>query len=282
MISERKLSLHYQISDLLAMSSVDRKQILQEDSTTILENMLLHIGHPDEMIRDHQNLRLFLELMQNDCLSVEDKRFLVSQLTQSPYFYFKIGEKDHDSIFQRSLSAMWLSIIIQDDAEQLFLTTKQYEEILHLAVNFLTKEKDTRGYVPGKGWAYGIANGADLLYALIRHPKFNVNMSAPILQSIRDCFWKDTVFVDDEEEKFVEIVVALIRKGTDEKLLIEWVEQVFDSLEYSRECNGYSPLFLKARTQTLHFVKSLYFALKFKNVTPELQGVVLHFISKWM
>lgn len=271
----------YQIPEILAMSIIERKQVLQEDSKSILENMLLHIGHPDESIRDHQNLRLFLELMQSDCLSIVDQQFLVSQLTQPSYLYFQIGERDHDSIFQRSLSAMWLTVIIQKDAEQSFLTTEQYEEILNLAVHYLEKEKDTRGYVPRKGWAYGIANGADLISACIQHPKFKLEMSAPILQSIRDCFWKDSVFVDDEEERFVAIVIALIRKGTDEKLLIEWLEQVFDSLEYSRECNGYSPLFLKTRTQTLHFVKSLYFALKFKKLTPELQGIVLHFISKW-
>ena len=282
MILERKLSLPYQISEILAMSSIERTQVLQEDSKAILENMLLHIGHPDESIRDHQNLRLFLELMQSDSLSVVDQQFLVSQLTQPSYFYFQIGERDQDSIFQRSLSAMWLTAIIQNDASQLFLTSEQYEDIFHLVVHYLEKEKDTRGYVPGKGWAYGIANGADLLIACIQHPKFKLELSAPILQSLRDCFWKNSVFVDDEEEKFVAIVVALIRKGIDEKILSEWLEQVFDSLEYSRECNGYSPLFLKARTQTLHFVKSLYFALKFKKLTPELQGIVLHFISKWM
>lgn len=279
---ERKLYLRYQISELLAMSIAEREQIIKDDSTEILQEMLAYIGHTDENIRDHQNLRLFLEFMQYDLFSSLDKQFLVSQLTQTSYFYFKIGEKDTDSIFQRSLSAMWLAYLVESDGEQLFLTTEQYEGILNLAVNYLAKEKDTRGYVPGKGWAYGIANGADLLCALIKHPYFDQKNAARILQSIRDCFWKGTVFVDDEEEKFVHILEVLIRKEIDEKLLIEWVEQVFDSLEYSRESNGYSPFFLKARTQTLHFMKSFYFSLKFRQIMPELQGVVSHFIGQWM
>lgn len=264
------------------MSNTERKMIIEEGSTPILKEMLLHIGHPDENIRDHQNLRLFLELIQYDLLSSDDKQYLVSQLTQSLYFHFNIGDKDTDSIFQRSLSAMWLTYLIRSDAEGAFLTKDQYDEILQLTTSYLSKEKDTRGYIDGKGWAYGIANGADLVLALIQHPKFDIYQAAPILQSIRDCFWKDTVYVDDEEERFVEIIEALIREGIDEKLLIEWVEQVFDSLEYCKQSSGYSPSLLKARTQTLHFMKTFYFALKFRQVMPELQGVVSHFIGKWM
>ena len=264
------------------MSNADRKLLIEEDASPILQEMLIHIGHTDETIRDHQNLRLFFELIQYDLLSLSDKQYLVSQLTQSSYFHFNIGEKGTDSVFQRSLSALWLTYLIRSDAGQAFLTKYQYDEILGLSTRYLSKEKDTRGYIEGKGWAYGIANGADLELALIQHPKFDIHDAAPILQSIRDCFWKGTVYVDDEEERFVEIIEALIRKGIDEKLLIEWVEQVFDSLEYSKQSSGYSPLFLKARTQTLHFMKTFYFALKFRQIMPELQGVVSHFIGQWM
>ncbi|MFJ8261162.1 DUF2785 domain-containing protein [Rummeliibacillus sp. NPDC094406] len=274
--------MKYQITDILAMSNAERKLLIEEDAAPILQEMLIHIGHTDETIRDHQNLRLFLEFIQYDLLSLSNKQYLVSQLTQTSYFYFNIGEKDTDSIFQRALSALWLTYLIRSDAGQAFLTQNQYDEILGLATRYLSKEKDTRGYIEGKGWAYGIANGADLELALIQHPKFDIHDAAPILQSIRDCFWKGTVYVDDEEERFVEIIEALIRKGIDEKLLIEWVEQVFDSLEYSKQSSGYSPLFLKARTQTLHFMKTFYFALKFRQIMPELQGIVSHFIGQWM
>ncbi len=264
------------------MSNAERKLLIEEDASPILQEMLIHIGHTDETIRDHQNLRLFLEFIQYDLLSLSDKQYLVSQLTQTSYFYFNIGEKDTDSIFQRALTALWLTYLIRSDAGQAFLTKNQFDEILGLSTRYLSKEKDTRGYIEGKGWAYGIANGADLELALIQNPKFDIHDAAPILQSIRDCFWKGTVYVDDEEERFVEIIEALIRKGIDEKLLIEWVEQVFDSLEYSKQSSGYSPLFLKARTQTLHFMKTFYFALKFRQIMPELQGVVSHFIGQWM
>jgi len=264
------------------MSNNDRKLLLEADSTAILQEMLLHIGNADESVRDHQHLRLFYEFLHYELLSSDDKQYLISQLTQDSYIFFKIGEKNTDSIFQRSLSVLWLTYLIRSDAEQSFLSNEQYNEILNLATRYLSKEKDTRGYIDGKGWAYGIANGADLILALIKHPNFTINYAPAILQSIRDCFWKETVYVDDEEERLVEIMEALISREIDEKLLIEWVEQVFDSLEYSKQSIGYQPLFLKARTQTLHFMKTFYFTLKFRQVMPELQGAVSHFIGKWM
>lgn len=279
---ERMLYLNYQIPDILAMSNADRKLLLEKDSIAVLEEMLVHIGNTDEGIRDHQHLRLFYELVQYELLSSVDKQYVVSQLTQDSYIFFKIGEKNTDSIFQRSLSVLWLTYLIRNDAEQGFLSTEQYKEILDFATLYLSKEKDTRGYIEGKGWAYGIANGADLIVALIQHPNFHIYFAPPILQCIRDCFWKGTVYVDDEEERFVEIIEALIRKEIDEELIIEWVEQVFDSLEYSKQTIGYSPLLLKARTETLHFMKTFYFTLKFRQIMPELQGAVSHFIGKWM
>lgn len=263
------------------MSTLELRSLIEKNSTAVLQEMLKDIGHMDETIRDHQNLRLFLEIMQYNLLSTVDKQYLVSKLTKSSYFYYQIGEKGTDSVFQRSLSAMWLSYLVESDAQQPFLTKDQYDHIVQLSTSYLSKEKDTRGYVDGKGWAYAIANGADLLLALIQHPNFEVHQAVPVLQSIRDCFWKETVYVDDEEERLIRIIQALIRKNIDEKVLIEWVEQVFDSLEYTKRGSGYSRLFLKARTETLDFMKSFYFSLKFRQVMPELQGVVSHFIGKW-
>jgi len=45
---------------------------------------------------------------------------------------------------------------------------------------------------------------------------------------------------------------------------------------------GYTPQYFNARTNTLHFMKTLYFTLKFSQQMPQLKGIVSIFISKWM
>lgn len=92
---------------------------------------------------------------------------------------------------------------------------------------------------------------------------------APILlQGIKNSLWKDSVYVDDEDERLVTIIEKLMAKGYPEEILIEWVEQVFDKLQFYLMEVGYTPQYFAARTNTLHFMKTLYFTLKFSQKLP--------------
>ena len=103
-----------------------------------------------------------------------------------------------------------------------------------------------------------------------------------ILQAVKSCLWKETVYVDDEEERLVGVIEALITFGMPEEVLMEWVEQVFDKLDMHLFQNGYNAAFFKARTCTLNLMKTFYFILKTKNIMPKLEGVVYLQIGKWL
>ncbi|WP_249649271.1 DUF2785 domain-containing protein, partial [Lysinibacillus sp. D4B2_S17] len=60
---------------------------------------------------------------------------------------------------------------------------------------YLLLEQDTRGFVPDKGWAHSIAQGADLASTTIKHPKFDLQYAPSILHALKLVTWKDTVYV---------------------------------------------------------------------------------------
>ena len=84
-----------------------------------------------------------------------------------------LGEHGTDTVFRRSFSALVLAECI--DARQ--RTRRRWlpdDKLLswgdRLAA-WLVRERDLRGFVPGKGWAHALAHGADALGALAESPR---------------------------------------------------------------------------------------------------------------
>lgn len=81
-----------------------------------------------------------------------------------------LGEAGTDSVFRRSFSALIIAECLERTNERHLLPgAKILDWGDRIAVWFLT-EADTRGFVPGKGWAHAIAHGADTIGALGESP----------------------------------------------------------------------------------------------------------------
>lgn len=81
-----------------------------------------------------------------------------------------LGESGTDTVFRRSFSALILAECLERDSSQHLLpdsTIMDWGD--RIAVWFLA-ERDSRGFVPDKGWAHAIAHGADTLGALGASP----------------------------------------------------------------------------------------------------------------
>ncbi|KGR74847.1 hypothetical protein CD33_13830 [Ureibacillus sinduriensis BLB-1 = JCM 15800] len=266
----------------MTMNETERQAYMNENGEQLIETMIAHIGHPEDELRDKLIYRLFIELLAAQLFTRKQMAQIASTLKGDHYLFCSIGERETDTVFTRSFSALWLSDLINADGQLRFLSEQEATSILDAASIYLTKEKDVRGFVGEKGWAHSIAHGADLSSAIIAHPLFSVRLAPVILQGIKDGFWKGTVYVDDEEERLVTIVEKLIAKDFPEEVLIEWVEQTFDKLQFYLMEVGYTPQYFAARTNTLHFMKTLYFTLKFSQKSPQLMGIVSLFVAKWM
>ncbi|RHW38242.1 DUF2785 domain-containing protein [Lysinibacillus yapensis] len=269
--------------ELLNKNDKERQIYLKDHGQGLIDLMLREIGNPDEELRDKLNYRLFIELLSGQLFTNEQMAHVANTLKGENYLYHEIGDRDNDHVFTRSFSALWLSNLLNADRQLRFLSREQAIELLEQSVSYLMKEKDIRGFVGGeKGWSHAIAHGADLSASIVAHPSFESRFAPILLQGIKESFWKGSVYVDDEEERLVAIIESLLSKDFPEEILIEWIEQVFDKLQFYLMEVGYTRDYFTARTNTLHFMKTLYFTLKFSRKSPELQAIVSLFIAKWM
>ncbi len=81
-----------------------------------------------------------------------------------------LGEVGTTSVFRRSSSALVLGWCIERDTEMLLVPSGKVMEWGDRLSTWLLAEQDTRGWVPGSGWAHAVAHGADALGALAGSP----------------------------------------------------------------------------------------------------------------
>src|SRR4051812_19882784 len=76
-----------------------------------------------------------------------------------------VGEDGTDSVFRRSFSALVLAVCLERTTT-LGAGGVSHETVLRWGdrlAGWLVRERDLRGFVPGKGWAHAVAHGADAL-----------------------------------------------------------------------------------------------------------------------
>lgn len=78
----------------------------------LLKEMLLNIGNTDPYIRDHLVYNAFAELIHDKYLTDTQTIYLFHHLIDNKYLTYKIGQKEDDSVYVRSFSALTLAEIL--------------------------------------------------------------------------------------------------------------------------------------------------------------------------
>ncbi len=86
-----------------------------------------------------------------------------------------VGENGTDCVFRRSFSVLVLAECLERDNVQHLLPSAKVFDWGDRIASWYLREKDTRGYVPGKGWAHAIAHGADAIGVLGQSPHLAAN-----------------------------------------------------------------------------------------------------------
>ncbi|MEK4521814.1 DUF2785 domain-containing protein [Psychrobacillus sp. FSL W7-1457] len=233
-----------------------------ENFEEVIKEMLIHIGSVDAELRDSLIYSTFYGLIKNDKLSNDLMLKILDICLTEEYLFKGIGEQDTDTVFTRSFSSLVIALIVEKDKTKEFLEKQQLEEVYKKTITYLLTEKDVRGYVDGKGWAHSIAHGADLFESIISHPSYDLLHAEECLNVIKACIWKDTVLQDDEDERLIFAVEALIEQGLLEEMLVEWVHN-FESLLGTSLKEQNRIVFYKYRSNVMNFLKSLYFRLTY-------------------
>lgn len=151
----------------------------------VLSLMLQYVGDPDPAMRDELIYSALHQWVLKDagldeaCLS----RLLKTAIDDGHLLHC-IGNREDDSVFTRTFSALAVSLALARHRRQPFLTAELFAETKERVLRYYQAERDLRGFVEGRGWAHGAAHGADVLDELALCPECTGAVHLEILEAI--------------------------------------------------------------------------------------------------
>jgi hypothetical protein len=139
-----------------------------------------------------------------------------------------LGEPGTDAVFQRSFSALNLSLMAARDNREPFLTKPEFDAFFDTMVAYFEGERDARGYDKAKGWVHTAAHTADALKFLARNAKLDAAQQARLLVAIdRKAGTFGEVFQWGEDSRIGDVVVSLIaREDFDQAGFDAWLAAI--------------------------------------------------------
>lgn len=253
---------------LLSMKVMNNEELkfeVNQSENRLISSLLKHIGTTDPELRDQLIYSTFIRLIAEDVLSPSILQSILETCLDNNHLFWRVGEIASDSVFTRSFSSLVIAAILENDKNKRFLSKSILIGVLEKIQDYLNSEQDTRGYVEGKGWAHSIAHGADMLTSVVGHPIFTIEESKVALNSVEKCLFKKGIYTDDEDERLIFVIDALLDKNLAETDLETWMLHIFSELEITFQNEEYSLLFFQRKTNITNFMKTLYFRLGFKN-----------------
>ena len=246
------------------------------------DEMLMQIGNPDSYLRDELIYQSFGKMIFSYQLDANELDNLLFQLKQDNYLFHGIGESGTDSVFKRSFSVLVIAAIIEYDNVKPQMDKSIVQDTVKKVVEYMIAEKDTRGFIEGKGWAHTIAHGADALEALAKHPKISHKGITKILIAIEHSLLRPVDYLDEEEERLAMIIPSLLMMQDTEKEIQLWIGKMKGLVETRLEENkGLIGAYHTQRT-VKNFFKSVYLILMSKEQCEKVSNDIFKILEKWM
>jgi len=140
-----------------------------------------------------------------------------------------LGESDTDSVFRRSFSALVLAECVERDNTRSLLPPAKLLDWGDRVAGWLVRERDVRGFVPGKGWAHAIAHGADAIGRLADSPHFRLTELTVLLDVIADRVLLDTPtpLTSGEPDRLAAATMSVLRRRLVPLRIIEpWLARI--------------------------------------------------------
>jgi hypothetical protein len=125
-----------------------------------------------------------------------------------------IDETESDTVFLRAFSILLLAEIIHNDNKEPLVDRTQVKSILQKGIWYMGAEKDSRGYIPTKGWAHALAHTADLMLVLARNRNIDNADLWSMLVTISHKISHSTnhVYIHGEDERLARAVIEILRR----------------------------------------------------------------------
>jgi hypothetical protein len=178
-------------------------------------------------------------------------------------------------VFRRSFSVLVLAECVdRTNREDLVPTAKLLEWGDRIATWYL-RERDLRGFVPGKGWAHTVAHGADAIGVLARSVHLGRNELTVLLDVIGDRVLApvDAPFVHGEPDRMALATMTVLRRNVVPLSVVEpWVARIAAGAE--RAVGGDVDPYL-ATSNAESFLRALHLQLALAPGPPEIRPDLL-------
>ena len=183
-----------------------------------------------------------------------------------------IGERDTDSVFRRSFSVLALAECLARDNEQHLLPSAKVFDWGDRVASWYLRERDTRGFVPGKGWAHAIAHGADAIGVLAQSPHFATNELTVLLDVLADrLLMSDSdLLLAGETDRIAAATMQILRRDVVSlKVIDPWVSRIAQDASPFGSTGEHDPYALAGNAQA--FLRSLHLQLTLAGNPPKVR-----------
>ena len=180
-----------------------------EKANTLAKELNGYLKSSDPELRDDLAYTILAEwILEKNAFTAEELLALEAEWRGN--LTAGIGESGTDTVFGRSFSALMLAAIAERELKWQFLGEERYRKLLDAALQYLSEEKDVRGFEGKKGWIHATAHTADLLAALARHPYFTEQDQAPVLDTVaKRLATAGIIFSFGEQERLANVLAAM-------------------------------------------------------------------------
>lgn len=240
----------------------------------------------DWILRDELALSFLWKIIMEDMLEEAQIRKLLKLALSEDHLFYKLGTEEDDSVFNRSFTILIIRWIIKyhndkmkDDGHGI-LFKEEVIDCFNKVMEYLRKEKDVRGYVQDKGWGHSAAHTGDTLVSFAGSTELDKTQLLEILEGIKEkvsiVYY---VYKNEEAERVTTACIELIKRDDlEEEQIVEWIRS-FNDLEVPKEYHDINPLeaykYIHSFNENIkNFLRSLYFRLKFKGMSPILMNEI--------
>lgn len=255
---------------------------MPELTSEVRQEMLREIGNPDSYLRDNLIYMSFGKLISSNQLNPEEIQVLLETVVQEDYLFYGLGDSGTDSVFTRSFSTLVVAAIIEYDIEKKVVERDLVQHTVNKVIHYMMEEKDTRGFIEGKGWAHAIAHGADALDALAKHRFLKKEDISRILHAVQHCLCNQVDYLDEEEERLANTIASLLEHQIAEQDIQAWIEELTGMVEIQMDENNGSIDAYHTKRTVKNFLKAVYIMLNSKEIGVAVNKDIFRILEKWM
>jgi hypothetical protein len=238
-------------------------------------SMLEYLGDIDSELRDDLIYSVLSKWIIGKVFSKEQLRQILEIILDDKHLFYRIGERDTNSVFMRAFSALIIATIIYAHREERFLNNEELTGVKNKVIRYMNEEIDVRGYIAEGGWAHTAAHSADVLDELALCEELGSVEMLEILMTIKNKVCIDYhSYICYEDERLAYATNSLISRDLlSEEEISEWVRSFLEYKEKTAIPNHFYLI-----TNIRNYLNSLYYRLpidRYKLVKETISNTIL-------